>query len=97
MTSRLVLAQKIAQSALDLGAVQFSEDKPFKWASGFYMPVYNDNRLLLSDASLRKTIVEAMQLLLKEQNIQPNCIGGVPTAGLPWATSLADAMELPLI
>lgn len=97
MSDSHTLGKAIASYALDLGAVKFSFDKPFQWASGYFMPIYNDNRLLLSSALIRRTVVEALVALLKENKISPTCIGGVPTAGLPWATSLADALSLPLI
>lgn len=97
MSQSKLIGAEIAAKALELGAVKFSFDKPFQWASGYFMPIYNDNRLLLSSSELRKTVVKALVELLKENNVTPDCIGGVPTAGLPWATSLADALSLPLI
>lgn len=88
---------ELAKEALKLNAVTFSPDSPYTWASGYKMPIYNDNRLLLSDARIRKLVVSGLIKLLEENNIKPDCIGGVPTAGLPWATSLADELGLPLI
>lgn len=88
---------ELAKQALKLNAVTFSPDKPYIWASGLKMPIYNDNRLLLSDPEIRKHVVNCLIKLLKDNKIKPDCIGGIPTAGLPWATSLADALSLPLI
>ena len=42
-------SEKIAQKALEMGAIRLSPQKPFCWASGYYMPIYNDNRTLLGD------------------------------------------------
>ena len=40
-------SEKIAQKSLEMGAIRLSPQKPFCWASGYYMPIYNDNRTLL--------------------------------------------------
>ncbi len=88
---------ELAKHALKLNAVTFSPDNPYTWASGYKMPIYNDNRLLLSDPAIRKLVVSELVKLLQVNNIKADCIGGVPTAGLPWAASLADALFLPLI
>ncbi|MFA7189562.1 MAG: orotate phosphoribosyltransferase, partial [Sphaerochaetaceae bacterium] len=47
-------AGAIASEALKLGAIRLSPQKPFKWASGYYMPIYNDNRSLLADWKTRR-------------------------------------------
>ena len=41
-------SEKLASLALDMGAIRLSPAKPFCWASGYYMPIYNDNRTLLA-------------------------------------------------
>ena len=34
--------------SLELGSIQIDMRFPFRWASGYMMPIYNDSRLLLS-------------------------------------------------
>lgn len=91
------LARAIAQKSLELGAIKINTKSPFQWASGFFMPVYNDNRILLSDFKIRKTVVEALATLIEEENIKPENIAGIPTAGLPWGVMLAEKLSLPFM
>ncbi len=92
-----VFGRQIAQKSLELGAIKISTEKPFQWASGYFMPVYNDNRILLSDHTARRMVISAMQALLAENDSPIENICGIPTAGLPWGVLLADALELPFI
>ena len=89
--------REIAKKSLELGAIKISTDKPFQWASGYFMPVYNDNRILLSDHDARRLVVSAMQSLISEDGMTVENICGIPTAGLPWGALLADALHLPFI
>ena len=89
--------RKIAQKSLELGAIKINTEKPFQWASGYFMPVYNDNRILLSDHEARRMVVSGLQALLEEDGMVVENICGIPTAGLPWGVLLAVALELPFI
>ena len=53
-------SEDIAGKALEMGAIRLSPEKPFRWASGYYMPIYNDNRTLLGDADTRRMIAMAL-------------------------------------
>jgi orotate phosphoribosyltransferase len=90
-------ARTLAGMALEAGAIRFQPGRPFTWASGFRMPVYNDNRLLLARASSRKAVAEGFAALLREGAIPCEIVAGTATAGIPHATTLADLLGLPLI
>ena len=90
-------AEKLARISLEIGAIKFSPDKPFIWASGYKMPIYNDNRLLLGSAGHRALITQGFQDLLKKCTAKVEVIAGTATAGIPHATTLADLLQLPLI
>ena len=49
-------SSKLSRMALESGAIRLSPEKPFTWASGYKMPIYNDNRLLLGKAEYRSFI-----------------------------------------
>ena len=49
-------SEEIAKKALEMGAIRLSPEKPFRWASGYYMPIYNDNRTLLGNVRKQKEI-----------------------------------------
>lgn len=90
-------SDKLAEIALQIGAIQFNTDNPFTWASGYRMPVYNDNRLLLGNASHRLAIAQGFQSLIEDKKIEADVVAGTATAGIPPATTLADLMQAPLI
>ena len=91
------VAEKLARISLEIGAIKFSPDQPFTWASGYKMPIYNDNRLLLGNAGHRALITQGFQDLLKKCAAKIEVIAGTATAGIPHATTLADHLQLPLI
>ncbi|MBI4144589.1 orotidine 5'-phosphate decarboxylase [Candidatus Woesearchaeota archaeon] len=88
---------RLAEIALKIRAIKLSPDKPFKWASGFFMPIYNDNRLLLSDADYRRLVSAGFSELLHRNKIHADIIGGTSTAGISPGTTLADRCGLPFI
>ena len=93
----MTIAENIAQVALEVGAIQINTRDPFTWASGYKMPVYNDNRLLLGNAKHRSLIAKGFKDLLKKYAVEVEIIAGTATAGIPHATSLADLLQVPLI
>ena len=86
----------LAKEALQLGAIRLRPDDPFTWASGFRMPIYNDNRQLLALPKARALVAEAFSEMLKALAFDPDNIAGTATAGIPHATTLADRLEKPL-
>ncbi len=89
--------KEIAQRALHLEAIKLSAKDPFRWASGYRMPIYNDNRRLLASASARKVVARGFQHLIDVIGTSFEVIAGTSTAGIPHATTLADLLDLPLI
>jgi orotate phosphoribosyltransferase len=89
-------AAGLARLALEAGAIQLRPDKPFTWASGYRMPVYNDNRLLLGRPEARRAIAEAFAGMVREEARPFDLVAGTATAGIPHATTLADLLGLPL-
>ncbi len=82
---------KLAEKLLEINAIKLSPDKPFKWASGYRMPIYNDNRLLLGSYKNRMLVKEALSSMINEK---PDLIAGTMSAGIPHATSLAYDQDL---
>ena len=90
------IGRSLAHSALQFGTVKLSVNEPFTWASGYKMPIYNDNRKFLAHPELRLKIAKAFDLLLKAVEFSPQVIAGTATAGIPHASTLADLLSLPL-
>lgn len=91
------LEQMLATELLDIGAVSFSPDEPYTWASGIRSPVYCDNRLTISYPAVRRLITDGFARILAESNYHPDVIAGTATAGIPHAAWLADRLERPLV
>ncbi len=87
----------LAQAAFELRAIRLQPDKPFTWASGYRMPIYNDNRQFLRSPEMRGAIAEAFMKLTEVLNLEPDRIAGTATAGIPHAATLADRMRLPML
>ena len=88
---------EIAERSLKIKGIKLNPENPFQWASGFKMPIYNDNRLLLNDPDTRKLVAEGFSEIITERKIKCDVIAGTATAGIPHATTLADKLRKPLI
>ncbi len=87
-----------ARLLFEAGAVQVSRDRPFILAAGWASPVYVDCRLLIGEPRFRRETVRlaaaAVQAMIKPGNF--DAIAGAETAGIPFASWLADALDVPL-
>ncbi|MFA7707504.1 MAG: orotate phosphoribosyltransferase [Candidatus Pacearchaeota archaeon] len=104
MNYKAETAKEIAKAGLKINAIKLSPNKPFTWASGFQMPIYNDNRMFLGNAKHRRLIADGFNHLMdsaysENRNIYFSIIAGTSTAGISPATTLADtySIERPLI
>lgn len=89
-------AKKLISISLNIDAVKLNTKNPFQWASGYYMPIYNDNRIFLQDKAYRELIADAFIEIMKDNKIEVDVIAGTSTAGIPHATTLADKLNLRL-
>jgi orotate phosphoribosyltransferase len=87
---------ELARTALSIGAIRLNTEQPFQWASGYRMPIYNDNRQLLQDPAVRQLVAQGFAELLDALEWDPGWVAGTATAGIPHATTLADRLRLPL-
>jgi orotate phosphoribosyltransferase len=90
------ISEKIALKALEMEAIKLNVKEPFTWASGYKMPIYNDNRRLLADSSARSLVAEGFATLIEQHRLEFDEIAGTATAGIPHATTLADLLKKPL-
>ncbi len=93
--------REIAKAGLEIKAIKLNPDNPFTWASGFRMPIYNDNRMFLWNPEHRKLVIDGFLGLMFDEGFytgQPyDFIAGTSTSGIPWATLLADNKSKPII
>jgi orotate phosphoribosyltransferase len=84
----------LAAGLLEAGAVRLSPKSPFTWASGLKSPIYCDNRQLLGFPELRTQIKAVLAERTRES--KPTLVAGTSTAGIPWASLVADLLGLPM-
>ncbi len=86
----------IAKDLLKIKAVFFRPEDPFTWASGIKSPVYCDNRLTLSDISVRNDVENGLAQLIKENYPEAEVLMGTSTAGIAHAAITAHLLNLPM-
>lgn len=87
----------MARELIGIGAVKFSPQKPFVYASGLLGPIYCDNRLVLSRVQLREKIIESFLSVIQNHDLNFDLIGGIATAGIPHAAFVADRLKKPMV
>lgn len=87
----------LAIASLEIGAIKLSPNMPFQWASGYMMPIYNDNRMHLWHPINRQMIADGFWHLLYKEKHEPEVIAGTSTAGIPHAALLANTYQAPMI
>ena len=88
-------SKEIARAGLKIKAIKLNPGNPREWASGFRMPIYNDNRMFLFDYEDRSLVRKGLKSIAEK--LPFSVIAGTSTAGISPATSLADEYRYPLI
>ena len=90
------IQRKIAKDLLKIKAVFFRPDEPFTWASGIKSPVYCDNRLTLTDVSVRTDVENGLADAIRENYPDAEVLMGTSTAGIAHAAITGHIMNLPM-
>lgn len=92
------IAEITAKMLIEVKAVHFRADEPFKFTSGWASPVYIDCRKLISYPRVRQTLMDfGASVILREVGFESiDCIAGGETAGIPFAAWLSDRLMLPM-
>jgi orotate phosphoribosyltransferase len=91
------VSRDVAKILLDINAVTLSPQKPYKFVSGIFSPIYCDNRLLMSYPEKRKKIIDYFAEVIKERNLDFDIIAGIASSGIPYASWLAEKLGKPMI
>lgn len=89
--------KSIAELLLNIRAVTINVEAPYHYRSGIISPIYCDNRLIISFPEERTAIVDGLVEIIKEQDLKPDVIAGTATAAIPFASWVAERMNLPMI
>lgn len=95
MNNDTEVAQKIAESLLQIKAIKLQPQKPFTWASGLKSPIYCDNRVALSHPAIRTYIRQKLAEVVQDSFGSVEMISGVATAGIPQGVLVAQDLGLP--
>lgn len=93
----MTVSEKVAKILLGIRAITLNPHKPYKYTSGILSPIYTDCRLLISFPKERMEIIEYYLTAIKNSKISADAIAGTATAGIPWASWIADVLNLPMI
>lgn len=91
------LEEKIAQSLLQIKAIKLNPANHFTWASGWYSPIYCDNRKILSYPAVRKEVYEGFEQLIRAKYPEVDIIAGVATGAIAHGVLVAEKMGKPFI
>lgn len=91
------LATEIAQSLLQIKAIKLNPANHFTWASGWYSPIYCDNRKILSYPAVRKQVCEGFAGIVQEKYPDADIIAGVATGAIAHGVLVAEKLGKPFI
>ena len=84
----------ISRALLDAGAFMIRPSSPFLLTSGLVAPFYINCRKILGNVEARTEIADAISRDIVKY--KPDVIAGGVTAGVPFATMVADRLKLPM-
>jgi orotate phosphoribosyltransferase len=91
------IAKDVANILLEIKAVTLNPEKPYKFVSVPFSPIYCDNRLLMSYPDKRKKIIDYFVKVIRERDIDFDVIAGIASSGIPHAAWLAERLGKPMI
>jgi orotate phosphoribosyltransferase len=92
------IARLSAGMLLEIGAVHFNAEEPYKLASGLPSPTYIDCRKLISFPRIRATLMDFLAVtVMREAGFEAfDNVAGGETAGIPFAAMVAERLALPM-
>ena len=95
---KTAMARSVARMLLEIDAVLFCANEPFKLTSGMVSPVYIDCRKIISFPRMRAAMMDyGATVILNDIGYESlDALAGGETAGIPFAAWLAERTHLPL-
>ena len=92
------MARSVARMLLEIEAVLFRADEPFKLTSGMMSPVYIDCRKIISFPRMRAAMMDyGTAVIMNDIGYESlDALAGGETAGIPFAAWLAERTHLPM-
>lgn len=82
---------------MEIEAVLLRPSEPFQWASGWFSPIYCDNRRLLSYPEIRSKVVSWMAEKVESLYPEAELIAGVATGAIAHGVLVAERLSKPFI
>jgi len=92
-----LLAKQIAEQLLQIKAIKLEPANHFTWASGWFSPIYCDNRKTLSFPEVRTFIKDSFVKVIKENYSDFDVVAGVATGAIAQGALVAEALEKPFV
>jgi orotate phosphoribosyltransferase len=92
-----LIARLTSLLLLDTEAVRISLSKPFRLASGNSSPVYINCRRIISDSLAMDLITSFEHWMCRLEGIEFDVVAGGESAGIPFASYLAQRLAKPMI
>ena len=95
---KAAIARSVARMLLEIDAVLFRADEPFKLTSGMRSPVYIDCRKIISFPRMRAKMMDyGATVIMNDIGYESlDALAGGETAGIPFAAWLAERTHLPM-
>jgi orotate phosphoribosyltransferase len=93
------MARLTARMLLEIKAVHFRREEPYRLTSGLASPVYIDCRRIISHPRVRSALMDfAVAKILRDAGYEAfDAVAGGETAGIPFAAWIAERMGLPML
>ncbi|MDD4150472.1 MAG: orotate phosphoribosyltransferase, partial [Bacteroidales bacterium] len=91
------IAKQIAEKLLQIKAIKLEPANHFTWASGWFSPIYCDNRKTLSYPQVRTFIKDAFVDKINNNFTDFDVVAGVATGAIAQGVLVAEAMDKPFI
>lgn len=92
-----LLAKQIAEQLLQIKAIKLEPTNYFTWASGWYSPIYCDNRKTLSYPAVRTFIRDSFLQIIADKFTDFDVIAGVATGAIAQGALVAQSLGKPYI
>lgn len=91
------ISKKISEKLLEINAVSLNLKNHYTWASGWFSPIYCDNRKILSYPDIRNLLCSSFVDIIKDKAYNFDIVAGVATGAIAIAALIADRLQKPFI
>jgi len=91
------LAKQIAEQLLQIKAIKLEPTNHFTWASGWFSPIYCDNRKTLSYPAVRTFIRDGFLQVIAHRAFDFDVIAGVATGAIAQGALVAQSLGKPYV